>query len=166
MPILNKTNVADELLELKSTGSVEKQAERLEKSPFVVNLSKPHFKQYSLEQMNTSKFYSELVEKYQPLLASADTEEVIDANTTKQNTKQGIKNVIMGQFSNISSIKLSDMIDEKFLEDVDRTDVPAVNPNAQKTPLSDLTNRLDQATQSIFEHHSLKRQKGESQTQA
>ncbi len=60
---------------------------------------------------------------------------MIDANATKQNTKQGIKNVVMGQFSNISGIKLSDMIDEKFLEDVDREDSPAINPNAQKTPI-------------------------------
>lgn len=41
---------------------------------------------------------------------------------SKQNTKQGIKSIVMGKFGNIQSIKLSDMIDDKFLEDVDRDD--------------------------------------------
>lgn len=72
----------------------------------------------------------------------------------------------MGQFSNIASIKLSDMIDEKFLEDCDREDTPALNPNAQKTPISELIASLEQTSQSIFEHHTLKRQKGDTQTVA
>jgi hypothetical protein len=44
VPILTKVSISQELFDAKTSGSYEKQAERLEKSPFIVNLSKPHFR--------------------------------------------------------------------------------------------------------------------------
>lgn len=44
VPILNKLSVSQEFFDAKTSGSFEKQAERFEKSPFIVNLSKPHFR--------------------------------------------------------------------------------------------------------------------------
>lgn len=52
----------------------------------------------------------------------------MDQKQARENTKQGIKSVVMGKLGNISSIKLSDMIDDKFLEDVDRAEIQAPKP--------------------------------------
>jgi hypothetical protein len=37
----------------------------------------------------------------------------------KSATRKGIKSLVMGQLKDVSSIKLSDFIDEKFLEEID-----------------------------------------------
>ena len=46
--------------------------------------------------------------------------------------------MVMGNLLNIQSIKLSDLIDEKFLEDVDRGVQTTAKVVIQKTPLKDL----------------------------
>ncbi len=55
-------------------------------------------------------------------------QEVVDSKVARENTKQGIKKVVMGKLGNISSIKLSDMIDDKFLEDVDKVEIQSHKP--------------------------------------
>jgi hypothetical protein len=40
----------------------------------------------------------------------------------KSATRKGIKNLVMGQLKDVSSIKLSDFIDERFLEGIDDVD--------------------------------------------
>jgi len=56
----------------------------------------------SLAQINSSRFFSDLIEKYQPLLAnSQDEAQPHQDEQSKQNTKQGLKNIVMGHLSNI-----------------------------------------------------------------
>lgn len=68
----------------------------------------------------------------------------------------------MGKLSNISSIKLSDMIDDKFLEDVDKDDGKAPIPVDKKTPISELVQKLEEHAESLFQSQFQKRQKTDS----
>lgn len=52
----------------------------------------------------------------------------------KSATRKGIKSMVMGQLKDVSSIKLSDFIDEKFLEELDDVD-EIVHDGRQKQPL-------------------------------
>lgn len=105
----------------------------------------------SLAQINSSRFFSDLIEKYQPLLAnSQDEAQPHQDEQSKQNTKQGLKNIVMGNLSNIQSIKLSDMIDAKFLEDVDRDDGIAPIPVDKKPSIAELVEKLEQQADSFF----------------
>ena len=54
----------------------------------------------------------------------------------KESTKAGIKNVIMGELKDNKSLKLSDFIDEKFLDDLDGEPETTQKLNELKTPLS------------------------------
>lgn len=57
------------------------------------------------------------------------------------------------------------MIDDKFLEDVDRDDGKAPTPLDKKTPISELIEKLDQTSESIFMANALKRQKTDTTSQ-
>ena len=65
----------------------------------------------------------------------------------------------MGKLSNIQSIKLSDMIDTKFLEDVEgsQNTLPQTNPNQKKLQLSELMSDLEKKCDSLLISHTLKR---------
>ena len=62
-------------------------------------------------------------------------------------------------------LKLSDMIDEKFLNEVDRTENVAVNPQAKKVAIDTLITKLEANCEPLFRSHALKRQKSDSSAQ-
>lgn len=59
-------------------------------------------------------------------------------------------------------LKLSDMIDEKFLDEVDRSENVAAKPQAQKVAIDTLIAKLEANCEPLFRNHSLKRQKTSS----
>lgn len=76
----------------------------------------------------------------------------------KETTKAGIKQVIMGDLKDNKSLKLSDFIDEKFLEDLD-CDGEMPKPSLLKTPLLNMVTALERGSEPIFENLTQKRQK-------
>jgi hypothetical protein len=83
----------------------------------------------------------------------------LDEKTAREQTKRGIKSVVMGQLQNISSIKLSDLIDKQFLEDVDREVDLKPAKNDAKIPISDLMKQLESKADPLFAPILMKRQK-------
>ena len=75
-----------------------------------------------------SQFFDSLIKQYEPLVASAQesasTTKPANATSaqgieeTKDRTKKQIESAIMGGYSNLKTVKLSDFIDEAFLEDL------------------------------------------------
>lgn len=96
--------------------------------------------QTTTTKQTASEFFDSLINNYQPLLADAkdastkDKSEVEQPKPTdkKDTTKKGIKNLVMGQLKDVSSIKLSDFIDEKFLEELDDADQSMQNDVKEK----------------------------------
>jgi hypothetical protein len=70
-----------------------------------------------------------------------------------------LKSELMGDLQKVKSIKLSDFIDEKFLDQIDGDGQAQPFSVSQRIPLSDLVSSLEKATTPIFEHHVTKRQK-------
>ncbi len=70
----------------------------------------------------------------------------------------------MGELENVRSIKLSDFIDEKFLDQLDTETISQTNPipQQQRALIADLVSSLEKLSPSLFEHHALKRQKTDS----
>lgn len=64
VPTLNKLDIARELIDSKYSSNLQKHCERLERSQFVVKCEQSHFKMLSLGQINSSRFFSDLIEKY------------------------------------------------------------------------------------------------------
>lgn len=71
VPILNKLDITKELFDSKFSSNLQKFSERLERSHMVIKCDKSHFKMLNLGQINSSRFFSDLIEKYQPLLANS-----------------------------------------------------------------------------------------------
>ena len=96
---------------------------------------------------------------FEPLLSSdaaSPQETAQDTKLSKETTKAGIKHVIMGDLKDNKSLKLSDFIDEKFLEDLD-CDVDMPKPSLLKTPLLNLVTALERGSEPIFENLTQKR---------
>jgi len=111
--------------------------------------------------MKTLAFFKELISNFEPLLssdASLPQEAVLDSKLAKETTKAGIKQVVMGDLKDNKSLKLSDFIDEKFLEDLD-CDGEIPKPSPLKTPLLNLITALERGSEPILDSLTKKRQK-------
>ena len=93
-----------------------------------------------------------------------DIKEEPDQAKAQQNTKHRLKSELMGELENVRSIKLSDFIDEKFLDQLDSEAIPPASqiPQKLRVPIADLITLLEKSATRLFEHHTLKRQKNDS----
>lgn len=95
----------------------------------------------SVTTLTASEFFERLIKHYSPLLAdSRDEPQAKDLpketkEDKKQATRKGLKNLVMGQLKDVSSIKLSDFIDDKFLEGLDDVDETAKGDSSSKQPV-------------------------------
>ena len=109
-------------------------------------------KQTAMTNLSASEFFDKLIKNYSPLLADAHDEQATKAkgdsetqNLTKEEkktaTRKGIKTLVMGQLKDVSSIKLSDFIDERFLEELDDID-EVMHETKFKQPVASLISDL------------------------
>ena len=102
-----------------------------------------------------AQFFDQLIRRYSPLLASSaeaarsngkdQPSRVEEAKRGRDATRQGLESAVMGQLRNVGSIKLSDFIDESFLEDLEvetDKDEAAEKSGSGRKPLTELMKAL------------------------